>query len=385
LNTAAPPKPSILPRSGVVFPAIGIVFYGATLLFAQFFAQFFGPGGMSALALPGAAFLIVLIVVMFGTVFAAVHHAEAIAHRIGEPYGTLVLTLSVTVIEATLIVSMMLSGPGNLAVARDTVFCVIMIVCNGLVGVCILIGGLRHREQEFLVRGANSYLSVIVTLAALTLMLPNYTTTILGPVFSVSQLVFVSIVTLVLYCVFLYIQTVRHTEYFTMPAPRPEEPGHPAQGHHDAPTSLAGSAALLVVSLVVVILLAKKFGVGIGQVLDRAGAPPTVSGLIVALLVLLPESMAATRAAYHDDLQKSLNLALGSSLATIGLTIPSVAAAAVVLDKSLVLGLAPKETLLLALTMVASVLTFGTGRTNVLPGLVHMVIFAAFIFLTFVP
>jgi Ca2+:H+ antiporter len=383
LNKASAPKQSALPRSGLFFPAIGIVFYIATLAF--------GLGGKSALTVPGAVFLIALIVVMFGTVFATVHHAEAIAQRIGEPYGTLVLTLAVTVIEAALIVSMMLGGSGNSAVARDTVFCVIMIVCNGLVGVCILIGGLRHREQEFLVHGANSYLSVIVTLAALTLMLPNYTTTIPGPVFSVSQLVFVSLITLVLYCVFLYIQTVRHTEYFTTPDAGSDEPGRDAKERHakehyaKAPVSLAASAAMLLVSLVAVILLAKKFGVGIGEVLDRAGAPVEVSGLIVALLVLLPESMAATRAAYRDDLQKSLNLALGSSLATIGLTIPSVAAAAILLDKTLVLGLAPKETLLLALTMLASALTFGTGRTNVLPGLIHMVIFAAFIFLTFVP
>lgn len=368
---------AILPRSGVVFPAVGVVFYIATLAF--------GLAGKSALTAPGAVFLLVLIVVMFGTVFATVHHAEAIAHRIGEPYGTLVLTLAVTVIEAALIVTMMLGGSGNSAVARDTVFCVIMIVCNGLVGLCILIGGLRHREQEFVVHGANSYLGVIVTLAALTLMLPNYTTTIVGPEFSASQLIFVSIVTLALYGVFLYIQTVRHTEYFTTRDARRDEPGVHGKPHQAAPASLAGSAVLLVVSLVVVILLAKKFGVGVSEVLNRAGAPVEVSGLIVALLVLLPEGMAATHAAYRDDLQTSLNLALGSSLATIGLTIPSVAAASMLLGKDLVLGLAPKETLLLALTMIVSALTFGTGRTNVLPGLVHMVIFAAFIFLTFVP
>jgi Ca2+:H+ antiporter len=377
LDRVSPPKQTVLPRSGILFPAIGVVFYLATLGL--------GLGGQSALTLPGAAFLLAVVVVMFGTVFATVHHAEAIAHRIGEPYGTLVLTLAVTVIEASLIVTMLRHQAGNSAVARDTVFSVIMIVCNGLVGLCILLGGLRHREQEFLVPGANSYLSVIATLAALTLMLPNYTKTTPGPLFSVSQLVFVSIVTLVLYCVFLYIQTVRHTEYFTTTEGRPGQSDAHAKAHDDEPVSLAGSAALLVVSLLVVILLAKKFGAGIDEVLDRAGAPVAVSGLIVALLVLLPESMAALRAAYRDDLQKSLNLALGSSLATIGLTIPAVATTAIVLDKTLVLGLEPKETLLLALTLITSVLTFGTGRTNVLPGLIHTVIFAAFIFLTFVP
>ncbi|HWY72206.1 MAG TPA: ionic transporter y4hA [Burkholderiaceae bacterium] len=344
-----------------------------------------GLGGASALTVPGAAFLLVVVVVMLGTVFAAVRHAEEIAHRIGEPYGTLVLTLAVTVIEVALIVSMTLGGRGNLTLARDTVFSVIMIVCNGVVGLCILIGGLRHREQEFQVHGASSYLGVIVTLAALTLMLPNYTTTIPGPVFSASQLAFVSIVTLLLYCVFLHIQTVRHSEYFAKPEGASRGAGLHAPARRDSEPNLAWSGVLLAVSLAIVIVLAKKFGIGVDEVLDRAGAPPAVSGLIVALLVLLPESLAATLAAYRDDLQKSINLALGSSLATIGLTIPAVAALAIFLGNDLVLGLAPKETLLLALTMLASVLTFGTGRTNVLPGLIHMVIFAAFVFLTFVP
>jgi Ca2+:H+ antiporter len=377
MTSTVRPRRAVFPRSGIAFPAIGIVFYGATLLL--------GLGGASALTAPGAAFLLVLAAVVFGTVFAAVHHAEVIAHRIGEPYGTLVLTLAVTAIEVSLILSMMLTGPGNSALARDTVFSVIMIVCNGLVGACILIGGLRHREQEFLVHGANAYLGVIVTLAALTLMLPNYTTTIPGPLFSQSQLAFVSTVTLVLYGVFLYIQTIRHTEYFAAPEAASAGTGARTAAHPDSPASLGWSAVLLAVSLLIVIALAKKFGAGIGEVLDRAGAPAAVSGLIVALLVLLPESMAATRAAYRDDLQKSLNLALGSSLATIGLTIPAVAVVAILLRKELVLGLEPKETLLLSLTLVTSVLTFGTGRTNVLPGLIHIVIFAAFVFLTFVP
>jgi Ca2+:H+ antiporter len=377
MSATLQPRKTVFPRSGLAFPAIGVVFYGATVALEL--------GSASALTASGAAFLLVLVVVMFGTVFATVHHAEVIAHRIGEPYGTLVLTLAVTVIEVALIVSMMLGGPSNSALARDTVFSVIMIVCNGLVGSCILIGGLRHREQEFLVHGANSYLGVIVTLAALTLMLPNYTTTIPGPLFSESQLAFVSTVTLALYGVFLYIQTVRHTEYFTTPETPSNDPGARAPAHPDSPVSLGWTGVLLAVSLVIVIALAKKFGAGIGEVLGRAGAPGAVSGLIVALLVLLPESMAATRAAWRDDLQRSLNLALGSSLATIGLTIPAVAAVAALLGKELVLGLAPKETLLLALTMVVSVLTFGTGRTNVLPGLIHMVIFAAFVFLMFVP
>jgi Ca2+:H+ antiporter len=365
------------PRAGIVFPAMGVAFYAATAVF--------GLGRFSALTPPGAAFLLVVVTLMFGAVFATVHHAEEIAHRVGEPYGTLVLTLAVTVIEVALILSMMLSGPGNPVLARDTVFSVIMIVCNGLVGLCILTGGLRHREQEFLVHGANAYLGVIVTLAVLTLVLPNYTTTVPGPIFSDSQLEFLSVVTVVLYGVFLYIQTVRHKTYFAAANLRPDAAAGHAQAPGPATVSMAWTGVLLVASLVVVILLAKQFGAGVTEVLDRAGAPAAVSGLIVALLVLLPEGVTAVRAAYRDELQKSLNLALGSSLATIGLTIPSVATVAIVLDKELALGLAPKETLLLALTMIVSALTFGTGRTNLLPGLIHIVIFASFVFLTFVP
>ena len=376
MGDTAPSTRPLLLRSGAIAPALGVAFYGASALF--------GFGHASSLTLAGAVFLLVLVVVMLATVLAAVHHAEEIAHRIGEPYGTLVLTLSVTIIEVALILSMMLGGSSNPALARDTVFSVIMIVCNGLVGCCLVIGALRHREQEFLVQGANSYLGLITTLAALTLVLPNYTTTAPGPVLSVSQLAFVSAVTLALYVVFLYIQTVRHTEYFVTQSGAVATSG-PHAALANPSFGQAWSAILLIVSLVVVILLAKKFGSGVGEVLDHAGAPATVSGLIVALVVLLPEGMAAMRAAYRDDLQKSVNLALGSSLATIGLTIPCVAAAAIVLGKELVLGLAPKEMLLLLLTVVTSVLTFGTGRTYVLPGLIHAVIFAAFVFLTFVP
>lgn len=367
----APERRLLLLPSGIVAPAIGVLFYASTAIF--------GLGGASPFKLPGAAFLVILVVLMLATVLAAVHHAEEIAHRIGEPYGTLVLTLSVTVIEVSIILPMMLGRSGNPALARDTVFSVIMIVCNGLIGCCLVIGALRHREQEFLVQGANSYLALITTLATLTLVLPNYTTTVPGPVLSISQLAFVSVATLALYVVFLYVQTVRHTEYFVAP-----KAGAASTGHHRS-AGPALTALLLIVSLAVVILLAEEFGHGIDEVLDHAGAPATVSGLIVALVVLLPEGMAAMRAAYRDDLQKSVNLALGSSLATIGLTIPCVAAAAIFLDRELVLGLAPKEMLLLLLTIITSVLTFGTGRTHVLPGLIHAVIFAAFVFLMFVP
>jgi Ca2+:H+ antiporter len=313
-------------------------------------------------------------------VFAAVHHAEVIAERIGEPYGTLLLTLAVTIIEVALIATIMLGDKPQPALARDTVFAVVMIVCNGLVGVCIFIGGLRYREQDFQVSGANLYLSVLFVLATITLIMPNYTLTTPGPSYSAAQLGFVSIITLILYAEFLYTQTIRHRDYFINQAA-----GDAADGAHLSNRMLAISVALLLISLLAVVLLAKKFSQAVDAVTEMIGAPPAFAGVVVALLILLPESVAALGAARKNDLQKSINLALGSSLATIGLTVPAVAVAAYTLDKQLVLGLDAREMVLLVLTFVVSMLTFGTGRTNVLFGLVHMLVFAVFLFMVFVP
>jgi Ca2+:H+ antiporter len=263
--------------------------------------------------------------------------------------------------------------------ARDTVFAVVMIVCNGLVGVCIFIGGLHYREQDVQVSGANLYLSVLFTLATITLILPNYTLTKPGPVFSEGQLEFVSVVTILLYSVFLYTQTIRHREYFVSVA---------EQGGDRAPISsgkLTVSGVLLLVSLLAVVLLAKKFSLVVDAATAAIGAPPAFAGVVVALLILLPESVAALSAARKDDLQKSINLALGSSLATIGLTVPAVAVAACALDKQLVLGLSQQNVVEPVLTFILSMLTFGTGRTNILFGLLHMMVFAVFLFLVFVP
>jgi Ca2+:H+ antiporter len=308
-----------------------------------------------------------------------VHHAEVIAERVGEPYGTLVLTLSVTIIEVALITTIMLGEKPAPELARDTVFSVIMIVCNGLVGVCVFIGGLRYREQGFQVSGANVYLSVLFALATITLVMPNFTTTTPGPFFSEIQLGFVSVETLALYCVFLYTQTVLHRDYFV------HEGMTQGEGAQSSTGTLLLSVVLLLVSLLAVVLLAKKFSLVVDAVAVKIGAPPAFAGLLVALLILLPEGVSATAAARSNDLQKSINLALGSSLATIGLTIPAVGVATQLLDKQLELGLSPQSSILLLLTFLLSMLTFGTGRTNVLFGLVHMVVFAVYVFMVFVP
>jgi Ca2+:H+ antiporter len=359
-----------MPRSAWIFPALAVVlFAGATAL-----------GFTFTPSAAGLVFAVLLLVILFGTVFAAVHHAEVIAQKIGEPYGTLLLTLAVTVIEVALIATIMLGEKPVPTLARDTVFAVVMIVCNGLVGICILIGGLRYREQDVQVSGSSLYLSVLFVMATITLIMPNYTLTTPGPSYSAAQLGFVSVVTLILYGVFLYTQTIRHRDYFISDAA-----GDADDGAHLSSRMLAMSMALLLVSLLAVVLLAKKFSLVVDAGTAMIGAPPAFAGVLVAFLILLPESVAAISAARKNDLQKSINLALGSSLATIGLTIPAVAVAAYALDKQLVLGLDAQAMVLLLLTFILSMLTFGTGRTNILFGLVHLVVFAVFVFLVFVP
>jgi Ca2+:H+ antiporter len=359
-----------MPKSSWIFPVMAMALFAVVTVSGYVFTP--SPGGL--------VFAAVLLAVLFGTVFAAVHHSEVIAERIGEPYGTLLLTLAVTIIEVALIATIMLGDKPVPALARDTVFAVVMIVCNGLVGLCIFIGGLRYREQDFQVSGANLYLSVLFVLATITLVMPNYTMTTPGPVYSQAQLAFVDVVTLTLYGVFLYTQTIRHRDYFI-------KGGSGAAGETSALSNrmLGLSIALLLISLLAVVLLAKKFSLVVDVMTAMIGAPPAFAGVLVALLILLPEGVSAIAAARNNDLQKSINLALGSSLATIGLTIPAVGVVTYALDKELVLGLNGQGMVLLLLTFFLSMLTFGTGRTNILFGLVHMVVFAVFVFMVFVP
>ena len=361
---------SPMPRSAWLFPALAMLLFVAVTVTDYTFT----------LSLAGLGFAVLLLVILFGTVFAAVHHAEVIAERVGEPFGTLVLTLSVTIIEVALITTIMLGAKPAPELARDTVFAVVMIVCNGLVGLCVFIGGLRYREQGFQLSGANVYLSVLFALATITLIMPNYTTTTPGPVYSTAQLGFVDVVTLALYGVFLYTQTVLHKDYFV-----DETAGGEGGQAHLSGGLFALSVALLLVSLLAVVLLAKKFSLVVDAVAVKIGAPPAFAGLLVALLILMPEGVSAIAAARKNQLQKSINLALGSSLATIGLTIPAVGVATYLLDKQLELGLNSQNSVLLLLTFLLSMLTFGTGRTNVLFGLVHMVVFAVYVFMVFVP
>jgi Ca2+:H+ antiporter len=344
----------------------------------------------SALLLGAAVYLprnpvltLACVAALMAVVVAAVHHAEVVAHRVGEPFGTLVLALAVTVIEVALVVSMMLAGGAEkAALARDSVYAAVMIICTGVVGACVLAGALRHREQSFRIEGAGPALAALVTLATMVLILPVFTTSAPGPRYSSAQLAFTALASLSLWAVFVFVQTVRHRDYFLPPEAAEDE------SVHAAPPTLREawvSFALLLVSLVAVVGLAKVLSPAIEAAVEAVGAPPAVIGVAIAALVLLPEAYAAVRAALANRLQTSMNLALGSALACIGLTIPAVALASALLDLPLVLGLEAKDLVLLLLTFVVSTITLGTGRTHLMQGAVHLVIFAAFLFLTLVP
>jgi Ca2+:H+ antiporter len=321
-------------------------------------------------------------IVLIATVFAAVYHAEVIAHRIGEPFGTLVLAIAVTIIEVALIVSVMITGgPDTATLARDTVFAAVMITCNGVLGLCLLAGGLRHYEQSFQARGANAALAVLAALTVLSLVLPNLTTSLPGPVFNTPQLIFAGLVSLALYASFVFVQTVRHRDYF-LPVD-----GGPGENHLSPPPirTTAISSALLLAALLAIVGIAESLTPAVEVAIHDIGLSKAVVGIIISSLVLLPEGLASFRAARMNRLQTSMNLALGSALASIGLTIPAVAATSLILKTPLALGLDGKGEILLSLTLLLLVITLGTSRTTVLQGLVHLVIFSVFLFVAIVP
>ena len=331
----------------------------------------------------GVVFTFLLAFALIGAVMAAVHHAEVVAHRIGEPFGTLLLAIAVTVIEVSLVVSLMTAGGTDTsALARDTVFAAIMIILTGIIGLCLLVGGARHHEQVFGKHAVNASLVTLTAISILTLILPNYTTSVPGPVYNTSQLIFVALVSLVLYGSFVMVQTVRHRDYFL-----PQGTGADEEAHAEPPTTgtTVLSTVLLLACLGAVVLLAKTLAPAIEGGVVRMGAPKSLVGIIVALVILLPEGMAALRAARKNRLQTSLNLALGSALASIGLTIPAVALVSVVGGFPVTLGIDTKSTLLLLLALFTVMISFGTGRTTVLQGIVLLVIFAVYLFTTIVP
>ena len=331
----------------------------------------------------GNLYSFVLAAVLIGSVLAAVHHAEVVAHRVGEPYGTLLLALAITVIEVALIVSLMLTGgPETTALARDTVLAAVMIILTGMIGICLVVGGARFKEQVFSAQGVSAALIALTAILVLTLILPNYTTSTVGPVYTSAQLGFVAIVSLVLYGTFVLVQTVRHRDFFLPPEADGDEDVHAAP---PAKSVALWSALLLLVCLGVVVLLAKALAPDIELAVVNAGAPKSLVGVIIAAVVLLPEGLAAYRAAKKNRLQTSLNLAMGSALASIGLTIPAVAIVSMVTGMTITLGIDMKSTVLLLLSLFTIMMSLATGRTNILQGIVLLVIFAVYLFTIVAP
>jgi Ca2+:H+ antiporter len=324
--------------------------------------------------------IIVAALLLGAAVFSAVHHAEILALKVGEPLGSIILALAVTIIESGLIISQMSSGKvGAEFIGRDTIFSALIIVLNGIVGLCLVMGGAKHHEQTFKLDGAAAALSVLTTLAAISLIVPTYTISSPGPYYTAFQLGFVGVVSLALYCIFVLVQTVLHHDYFVT-----------AQGddHHSskpANRTVVISSVFLPIALVVVVLLAKFLSEPINNMVAAAGLPIAFVGVIIALVVLLPEGFAAVRAARLNQLQTSLNLSLGSAIATIGLTIPVLATYSIWQNAKLALGIGPQASVMLILTVFVSSITLATGRTTILQGSVHLVIFFVFLFLSAVP
>lgn len=327
--------------------------------------------------------MLVLLALLLGSVLSAVHHAEVIAHRIGEPLGSIVLALAVTTIEVGLILSMMLTaGEEANALARDTVFAAVMIILNGMVGISLLMGALRHREQKFSLLGVNGALTILVAISVLAFILPNFTETIPGPVYSRKQLLFVAIVTLVLYATYIIVQNFRHKNDFLVQDETPDPTDH--QSIPNNKTTFISSVMLLV-CLLAVVFLAESLAPSLDALVEQFGAPPAVVGILIACITLLPEGLSALKAARQNRLQKSLNLSLGSAVASIGLTIPTVSFMSLYLQLPLTLGISNEATVLFLLSLFVIMLSLATGRTTILQGVVLLVVFAVYLFTVFVP
>ncbi|GHB92588.1 calcium:proton antiporter [Cerasicoccus arenae] len=321
--------------------------------------------------------------IMLWSSFGVVRHADCLAIKLGEPYGTLILTLSVITIEVIMVSAVMLTGSENPTLGRDMMFAVVMIVLNCLVGLSLFIGGIKHHQQEFNLQGANTFLTVLIPLSVLGLILPNFTQATAPGTFSPAQAIFIIVAIIALYGAFLAIQTMRHQPFFMSPAAiRGDEDDDDHHGDLDI-RSVPYHIVLLVLSMLPIILLSKKIAVIIDYGIATAGAPAPLGGFLVAILVLAPEGMAALQSAYFNKLQRSMNICLGSALATIGLTVPAVLIIGMVTAKTVVLGLTPAEEVLLVLTLAVSAVNFNSSRTNVVQGLVHIILFATYCLLIF--
>lgn len=319
---------------------------------------------------------------MLWMAFSVVRHADSLAVILGEPYGTLILTISVISIEVIMISAVMLTGDNNPTLARDTLFSVLMIVLNGMVGLTLLLGALKHKEQVYNLKGASAYLAVIIPLAGLGIILPRYTTSAPGGEVTPLMAVYLIVMSLTLYGVFLAIQTIRHRSFFEQPLFAQNDSDNTHEDHHGV-KGISYHALLLPLTMLPIILLSKKMALLVDHGIETLGAPQAIGGFLVAILVLSPEAMAAVRAALDNKLQRTMNITLGSALSTIGMTIPAVLTISLVTGKTVELGLEQAEAFLLLFTLMLAIVNFNSERTNILYGFVHLVLFMTYIVLIF--
>ncbi len=350
-------------------------------------AIFFGTGSrlVEIVAQPVAlvGIFLWLFAIIVWSAISVVRHADCLAIKFGEPYGTLILTLSAISIEVVMISTAMLHGANNPTLGRDAIFAVLIIALNGLVGLCLLLGGLRYREQHCNLQGVNAYLNVIMSLAVLGLVLPNFTTSTSGPTFSIEQEIFLAVVSLLLYAIFLFIQTMRHRRYFMDSS---NNAAGTRSAHHPPRTrSTPFHATMLLLYLVAVICLSEKFAIPLDNSIEKFHMPQAFGGAIIAALVLSPEGFSAIEASLRNQLQRSINILFGSVLATIGLTIPAVLTIGLLTKRPVALGVEGGNLPLLLLTLAVCVVTFTSRKTNVLQGCVHLLLFAVFVLLIFAP
>jgi Ca2+:H+ antiporter len=368
-------------RVGVIREELSLIFGISTA------AIFFATGDRLVEIIGHPVALIVVFLWLFAVILwsavSVARHADCLAVKWGEPYGTLVLTLSAISIEVVMISAAMLHGQNNPALGRDAIFAVVMIALTGFVGLVLLLGGLRHGEQYYNLEGVNSYLNVIMTLAVLGLVLPDFTTTTGGPTFSTGQQIFLVVASLILYAIFLLIQTMRHRGYFMESERASVAPDSVDHSLHVQSTAF--HAPMLILYLVVVILLAEKFAVPMDNSIEKFGMPQEFGGAIIAALVLAPEGIGAIRADLRNHLQRAINILFGSVLATIGLTIPAVLTISLITKRPVTLGVQGGNLPLLLLTLAVCVVTFTSRKTNILQGCVHLFLFAVFVLLIFSP
>lgn len=333
-----------------------------------------------------------LFAVIMWAAFGVVHEAEELAHRLGEPLGTLVLTLAIVIIEVALVSAVMLSSKAVPTLGRDTMFAVLMIVLNGIVGLGLVIGGLRHHQQSYNLQGTSAFLSVIIPLATIALIIPNFTTSTTGGTLSTLQAVAFSLFTVALYGIFLMIQTGRHRSFFI------HDGGQMIRSNADVPDDAGTSEArsvkgrevlkhtvLLVANIVPIVLLSKSLAAILDHGIEALGAPTALGGVLIAAIVFTPEGISALKAVARNELQRAINLCLGAATSTIGLTVPAILAVGLISGQTVVLGLAPTEMTLLVVTLILSTLTFSGLRTTVLEGAVHLIVFFVYLVLIFSP